>query len=180
MEAPTLWGKLLVLSCLCLTACQKEPITVYTVPKEIPITFQSAPSALHWVAPSTWKSQPASAMRLASFQIPAKSGSCELSIVALSGEAGGFLANINRWRGQLKLAPISGSDLKSATSSKKLGHFSYTVVNLVDQSHQKGILAAILTTKETSYFFKLTGSPSDIQETQTGLYDFLSKVTLSE
>src|SRR5688572_18194483 len=98
-----------------LTGCQKVKFLVYTIPKAMSVPMISAltsegqsQSRLTWTAPSTWKAQAPTAMRLASFAIPTKAGKdLDFSVVMLSGEAGGLLANVNRWRGQIQLPPLT-------------------------------------------------------------------------
>ena len=69
-------------------------------------------SDLTWTAPANWTAKPASAMRKGSFSIKGDGGEADLSITAFPGSTGGLLANLNRWRGQLGLAPLAESDLK--------------------------------------------------------------------
>ena len=52
-------------------------------------------------------------MRLASFEVPYSTGSGDLSIMELSGSGGGLEANVNRWRGQIGLDPVSYTHLRA-------------------------------------------------------------------
>src|SRR5262245_25745365 len=91
---------------LLASGCRRDDITVQRVPKEsgMPSSLP-APAAtrsgIRWIAPAGWTEQPASGMRAASFRVPAGEEFIEVSVVPLGGEAGGELANVNRWRGQL-------------------------------------------------------------------------------
>ena len=71
-------------------------------------------------------------MRLASFKATAPNGKeTDVSIVSLPGIAGGDLANVNRWRGQVQLGPIDEDTLaKSAEHVQANGH-DFLVVDLV-------------------------------------------------
>ena len=94
-------------------------------------------------------------MRLASFDIPDAAGNGDVSISKLSGNGGGLLANVNRWRGQVGLAPLEAGAL--AANSKTVataGGDSGTWVELVGT--EKTILGAIVARGEVSWFFKLT------------------------
>ena len=99
-------------------ACSKPKVAVYDAPKEqAPALTQPTASQGHeghqhdlpiaWNVPAGWTQQPGSDMRVATLLPPAAAGKAELSIIQLSGDAGGDLANVNRWRGQLGLEPVS-------------------------------------------------------------------------
>ncbi len=80
---------------------------------------------LSWDLPKNWVPSSGHSMRLASFDIPFSNGVGDLSIVSLSGSSGGLLANVNRWRGQVNLSPISESDILkvSTVGESKMGAF---------------------------------------------------------
>ena len=94
---------------------------------------QGAP--LQYTLPPNWQEKPLSPMRLASFKATAPNGKeTDVSVVSLPGMAGGDLANVNRWRGQVKLGPIDEDTLaKSAEHVKANGH-DYLVVDLVSDA----------------------------------------------
>jgi len=62
-----------------------------------------------WTTPDGWQEQPGSnAMRVTSFRIGAGTGQAELIVSRIrQGQTGGFLENVNRWRGQVGLEPVS-------------------------------------------------------------------------
>ncbi|MEO5718289.1 MAG: hypothetical protein ABIR29_06925, partial [Chthoniobacterales bacterium] len=93
-----------------------DQITVYRIPKETaaPAMLQQrnanagAPAAVHWTAPAGWEEQPASGFRKGSFLVRGADGKkADVSVISFPEAAGGLLANVNRWRDQLKLAPIT-------------------------------------------------------------------------
>ncbi len=62
---------------------------------------QGAP--LQYTLPPGWQEKPLSPMRLASFKATSPDGKeTDVSVVSLPGIAGGDLANVNRWRGQVQ------------------------------------------------------------------------------
>ena len=57
-----------------------------------------------WTVPDGWEAGKESSMRLASYNVPLSGGEVgDFSLVKLGGAAGGVLANLNRWRGQIGL-----------------------------------------------------------------------------
>lgn len=52
-------------------------------------------------------------MRVTTYLVPDLSDSREVAVTRFAGRVGGELANINRWRGQMGLAPIGETELES-------------------------------------------------------------------
>ena len=68
---------------------------------------------LIWGKPNSWVPSEGSSMRLASFAIPYSGGTGDLSVIQLGGDGGGLKSNVNRWRGQLNLEPISLMEIEN-------------------------------------------------------------------
>ena len=62
---------------------------------------------VRWALPDGWKEEKGRGDRVATLTF----GDLELSVTKLAGAAGGPLANINRWRGQLGLPSLAESEL---------------------------------------------------------------------
>lgn len=157
-----------------LGGCNQEKIQVYRVAKEktLPPSPQmpghSLPvERLEWTTPPEWKQQEPSGMRYGSFLITGKNETqADVSILFLSGDGGGALANINRWREQLGLPPIVDGQLSSQSTQLEVLGKKVILVDLVSQKSTnnqkeiKRILAAILPRDNISWFFKMTGDDS--------------------
>src|SRR5262249_39556266 len=63
---------------------------------------------VEWTLPEGWKSEPGTSMRYATIYLPRGQ---VVTVTRLGAEGGGVLANVNRWRDQLKLPPINGDEL---------------------------------------------------------------------
>ncbi|HEY2410817.1 MAG TPA: hypothetical protein VGI40_01160 [Pirellulaceae bacterium] len=93
------------------------------------IKFSSGPdSRPSWTLPTGWKELPGGGFRFATIQIPHDGKPLEL---AVSSAGGDLLANVNRWRQQLKLPPIAASDLKSEATKLQVDGHEATLVSLV-------------------------------------------------
>ena len=67
-----------------------------------------------WVLPEGWEEGKQSSMRLASYNVPLSGGGVgDFSLVQLGGVAGGVMANINRWRGQIGLGDATPEEIAS-------------------------------------------------------------------
>ena len=132
---------------------------------------------LQYTLPPGWQEKPLSPMRLASFKAIAPNGKeTDVSVVSLPGIAGGDLANVNRWRGQVQLAPIDEDTLaKSAEHVSANGH-DFLVVDLVSDAPIDGekqrILAAILDENERAWFIKMTGEDAAVASQKERIHRF--------
>ena len=129
----------------------------------------------NWQVPSGWKAAGPKPMRLASFDIPDAAGNGDVSISKLSGNGGGLLANVNRWRGQVGLSPLEAGAL--AANSKTVataGGDSGTWVELVGT--EKTILGAIVARGEVSWFFKLTAPAAVAAQNRDAFEQFVRSI----
>jgi hypothetical protein len=135
---------------------------------------------VEWKVPAGWKVQPPSAMRLGSFRVPGPNGqSADVSVVPLSGMAGGDLANINRWRDQISLPPISEGDLAQHSQTIKPGGRKMLLIDfvssapLIEDRYKKRLIAAIYTQGERTWFFKMTGEDATVAQAKPAFLTFL-------
>ncbi len=120
-----------------------------------------ATSDVRWDTPSGWKPGAASGMRVASF---ATAGNGDASIVVLTGEAGGLVANVNRWRGQIGLAAETQDAIAAEAKPGKGSHGDFKWFRLL--GGDQAILAAIIAKPGKSIFVKLTGSRAVLDTNQ--------------
>jgi hypothetical protein len=89
-----------------------------------------------YTPPEDWRREAGAAMRYETFRIPSTGQPLELAVTTLvkpPGDAEKYmLDNVNRWRGQLGLAPIEKTQLADQTSTISLAHGQQaTLVDLV-------------------------------------------------
>ncbi|MBT3664651.1 hypothetical protein HOA87_02985 [bacterium] len=138
---------------------------------------QQVISNLTWDLPKGWIPSKGHSMRLASFDVPFSKGVGDLSIVSLSGISGGLLANVNRWRGQINLDPISENQILeiSEAGESKMGAFRiFKMVNNLNK--EKAIIAAVLPTGNKTFFIKLTVSQQGLVELESVFEKFCSSI----
>src|SRR5262249_32600143 len=84
-------------------------------PRERPKAPAAEPS-LKYTRPDGWVEAPDLAggmIRMAAaFRVSDGGKTAQITVTPLVGEAGGLLANVNRWRGQIKLGPIDEAQLR--------------------------------------------------------------------
>jgi hypothetical protein len=100
-------------------------------------------------------------MRYATLR-PAGDTKVDVSVVVLGGPAGGELANVNRWRGQLGLAPVDEATLPSLrkvvpTKAGDVSLFSF------ESADAKGrMLVGYLFANDSTWFVKMTGEAAAV------------------
>lgn len=154
-----------------------------------PVDMASTPvptasgNALAWTAPAHWQSRPASAMRKATFIIPGDSEGqqAELAVTAFPGNVGGNLANINRWRQQLQLSPITDAELGSALNHVHVGDLHIDIAELLgpapaDGKPRQRVLGAIVPFNGATWFFKLTGPDALVTRETSAFLAFVQSI----
>ncbi len=176
---------IILLSVVLLSACQGDVITSTWVPKENSAIHSTAHHhgetkeqpvrPVHWTKPPSWKEAPPAQMRVASFSFASKSGEkADISVVRLAGDGGGLLANVNRWRGQIGLGPVTQQELENTAERLTIdGHRM-----LVFDFHKDGsrMLTAVYEVDGESWYFKMTGGDKTLQEARSSYFQFLKSV----
>ncbi|HSP43211.1 MAG TPA: hypothetical protein VLO11_10100, partial [Luteolibacter sp.] len=110
-----------------------------------------------WQTPDGWTPDPnASTMRYATLVARgAGDAKAELAVTHFPGDVGGDLDNVNRWRGQIGLPPVTAAELPALVRNVTAGP---KTLSMVDFSHNGQRLAAGWTRHgENTWFFKFSG-----------------------
>jgi hypothetical protein len=134
-----------------------------------------------WKTPAGWTQLAPAQMRVGSFKVTNAGGkSADISIIPLGGVAGGDVANVNRWRGQIGLEPASADEIKQLAQSVEVAGQPAELYELSGKNpgsgEPAGILAAIAQRGGTAWFFKMTGDPGVIAEQKPVFVEFLKSV----
>lgn len=179
---------LLTLILTAFAGCRDARIERYTIPKSPPgsgapvAALAAPPSAggLSWTAPERWKARAAGGMRAASYAVPGPEGAeADFSVVVLPGPAGGGLANVNRWRGQLGLAPIDAAGMEASSARiavQALGGDLRVVDLSAPSSPAERTVGAIFEAAGKTWFFKLTGPDAAVAGAKTEFVEFLKSL----
>lgn len=177
---------------LVITGCRDAKIASYKVRRDAPPPAGAEPSdvatgvpQLHWKAPADWKEQPAGTVRIASFLVTADDRKADMSVTQFPGNVGGDLANVNRWRGQLQLAPIGDTELAGLVKPLQLPVGAFQLVDmtsekpLLDGKYRARILGAWLKQGDRTWFFKLAGESELVNSQRAAFETFLSSLDFS-
>ena len=163
---------LLALSGLLLLGCRRDEVRRYRIAKEAAPAAaanpepQSIPSGLQWDLPQGWTLAEGDGMRYATLK-PGTSGKIDVSVIALAGNAGGELANVNRWREQMGLAPAQ--DEKALAAMRKTTKTSAGEVALFDFASpgtgKSRMLVGLLSAEDgNTWFMKMTGDEAAVAQ----------------
>ena len=135
--------------------------------------------AMKWTLPKGWTETQGSGMRFATLTPPG-AGKVELSVVVLPGAAGGELANVNRWRGQIGLPPM---DEKALNAAKQSVQAKAGVVSLYDfssdgQNRSRMITGLLATPDGNTWFLKLLGDAAPVGQAKPEFLRFLESLHL--
>jgi hypothetical protein len=209
-RSPTAGRSALALSCVLLLAgCGEEAVTTYRVKREAtqapaaePSMTSAAPEQkiastppanlpaaelatasgeLTWTAPAHWKTKAASGMRKASFTVTGENGAeADLSVTAFPGAVGGELANLNRWRGQLQLAPVDEANGAAGVTRETHHGLSFAIVDLTGAGATPSrLLGAMVPVGSATWFFKLSGPDALVGQEKPAFLAFLQTVKTS-
>jgi hypothetical protein len=130
---------------------------------------------LHWETPEGWTEVPPSAMRYASFSAPAEEGGkVDISIVMFPGDGGSDADNINRWRGQIGLAPIEANAVTSQVAPLKTADTTFSTTDIAGDKTRT--IAAWTRRDGRVWFFKATGPSAAVEKEKPNFVKFIESV----
>jgi len=154
-----------------------DQIKVYTVPKEHPATIPVNSAPIRWTLPAGWQEKPADGIRLGSFVIHGeKGGNAEVAITSFPGSVGTELDNVNRWRNELALAPVSPGDL--ASEPVTVDSFQGKLFDISGASVRT--VVATIPRNGSSWFIKLHGDTATVAAAKPVFLEFLKSVRFGD
>ena len=141
----------------------------------------SAQPQLTWKTPEGWTEVPPGELRVASFKIQGQNGKqADVSVIPLPGLPGSDEANVNRWRGQVGLSPVSPDELKKSAESIEADGQPAQLYDVAGQNPGSGeatrILGVIQHRTDAVWFFKMTGDADLAEQQKPAFVAFLKSV----
>lgn len=172
--------------------CRESKIRAYEVPAErvAPPPVMSPPpmspggaEVPHWQLPADWQEVPGTGMRFATLIVEAGSPPLEIRVTPLTLAAGDLLDNVNRWREQIALEPVSAMDVGKLVKSIDAGGRTIDYVNLTGpatgDAPARQILAAILPGSQQLWFFLMFDDATRVSRHAAEFEAFISTVHLA-
>lgn len=130
---------------------------------------------IKWNTPEGWTEVPPSSMRYASFSAPdGDGGKIDISVVTFAGDGGSDADNVNRWRGQIGLAPVDEKTLNSQIAPLKTADTTFATT---DMAGAKARTVAAWTRRDGRvWFFKATGPNAAVEKEKPNFVKFIQSV----
>src|SRR5438552_12028827 len=134
----------------------------------------SAPP-IKWTTPEGWTEVPPSTMRYASFSAPTEDGDkIDISVVTFPGDGGSDADNVNRWRGQMGLAPVDANAVTSQVAPLKTEDMTFSTTDIAGDKTRT--IAAWTRRDGRVWFFKATGPDAAVEKEKPNFVKFIESV----
>lgn len=135
---------------------------------------EAAAAQIKWSKPENWSEVPPSSMRYASFSAGADKEKIDISVVTFSGEGGSDADNVNRWRQQLQLPPMSAEAIATQVTPLKTEAATFATTDIAGPSART--LAAWTRRNGQAWFFKATGPTAALEKEKQNFVKFVQSV----
>lgn len=140
--------------------------------------------AVRYETPAGWTDREATGMRQASLAVmEGEQMLADVSVIPLAGEAGGLLANVNRWRGQVGLEPTDEQTLQEALIPVTIdGEKEAVYVDLPGEADGEPtrILSAVHQRGDVTWFIKMTGDSDAVAQQREAFEQFVASIRFEE
>jgi len=135
-------------------------------------------TAIHYTKPDGWQEDSDNLVvkgfrRAAAFKATEADGSVEISVAAAGGD---LLQNVNRWRGQVNLDPVTEDQVKDFPKVEAAGA-SVPLIDTGEGADHKRIVGAAVPHDGQTWFFKMEGPSAAVEKQKSRFNDFLKSVT---
>ena len=168
-----------------LAACQRDDVAHYRVPRAQPVVATLAPDpvpsgqGLRWTLPAGWKEETGGGQMRYATLVPPVPGKVDVSVIRLPGPAGGELANVNRWRNQIGLAPVGEPDLAPARKVVKTAAGDLAVYDFTSEGARKTrTIAGLASLQGDTWFVKMTGDAEAVASARPAFLGLLGSLRL--
>jgi hypothetical protein len=125
--------------------------------------------------PAGWTAGAPNAMRKGSWIVSGPGGSkAEIAVTVFPGNVGGTTANVNRWRGQLGLAPAAEADIQAAAQPGKVGADAGQYFRFDSTDGQQAMVAMMVPKNDSTWFFKFMGDRDAVNAQTAAFLKFLA------
>ena len=125
--------------------------------------------------PAGWTAGAPNAMRKGSWIVSGPGGSkAEIAVTVFPGNVGGTTANVNRWRGQLGLAPAAEAAIQAAAQPGQVGADAGQYFRFDSTDGQQAMVAMMVPKNDSTWFFKFMGDRDAVNAQTAAFLKFLA------
>jgi hypothetical protein len=130
-----------------------------------------------WTVPAGWQEGQLAQFLIAKYVIAGTDGAqAAVNVSSLAGDGGGLLPNVNRWRKQLGLAPVTDADLANLPTLDASG-VKATLIELSGTDGRTGkpaqLVGVVLPLGGQTWFYKLMGDATVVAQQKDALIQFV-------
>ncbi len=165
-----------------LLGCGREQTQTYEVPKEPSVSpvveapAQSEGKRFDALLPSGWTEAPGSGMRMISYSI--EGSSVDFYLVSLG--MGDLPPNVNLWRRQVGLPPVSPEAIEQAAETLVVGGCPARYIEIYNAESGFGVVAAIVDRSPEFWYFTAKGTVEELKAATADIRKFLGSVKVAE
>ena len=114
-------------------------------------------------------------MRYASFSASAEEGGkIDISVVTFTGDGGSDADNVNRWRGQIGLAPVDANAVTSQVANLTTEDTTFSTTDIA--GNKTRTIAAWTRRDGRAWFFKASGPNTAVEKEKPNFVKFIESV----
>ena len=126
-----------------------------------------------WIVPDGWRESPdRPPMRHATYLFDDESGAIEVAITRFPGDVGGMLANVNRWRGQVGLAPISAGELPALLEPFSNPGYEGHLIHLQGERGDMLVASVYESAADRTWFVRVIADPQVTRRVKDEVFAF--------
>ncbi|MBL8793954.1 MAG: hypothetical protein JNM56_08615 [Planctomycetia bacterium] len=150
-----------------------------------PVTPKAKPNPkVTFKAPDNWKEfEDGRGFSVASFKVTEGGQTAEITATPLVGNAGGIVANVSRWRDQVRLPPADEAEVRKAIREITINNKPAFAVDLLGPempgATRERIIGIILPQDRLTWFFKVRGGADLVDKQQAALQAFAESIKLT-
>jgi hypothetical protein len=131
---------------------------------------------LTYTIPEGWKKHPnPDRLHRAAFFVSDGGKQAETTVTPFPGQAGGLLANVNRWRGQIQIGPVTQEQLRKDLNTIEIAGDPCPYVDLLGPAAEgQRILGIVAERGGQTWFIKMKG-PADLVGKQKPAFEAFAK-----
>ena len=148
------------------------PVKATVPPAATPAPAGSGAGEPTWTVPLGWTTQAPGQMIHTRFAIG--TGGANVTVSVFGGTAGGLLANVNRWLGELKLPAVTENNLASVTTPIQIQANKATVFEAAGSGQRT--IAVMAPQGDQTWFFKIFGPEPAVTAEKAAFLTFVQSV----
>jgi hypothetical protein len=134
-----------------------------------------------WTPPANWTEKKPGHMIFKSYSAANGQGkTASVNISFFPGDVGGAFANVNRWRAQIGLPPVTQDKLESVTQPLDTAGGRATLVDFTGTDPRTGqaarLVAVMVPHGDNTWFYKLSGDGPVVEEEKESFVNFVQTV----